>query len=121
MRRNRTRKSRLTKKWFVALFLRQKESHKQRQRFFKEISVNKIKICGETKMSTLGKTWSLKKCKRGHILENNRMTNGNKKQCRLCKNMRNALQREREYFREQKTPEKILSIDEFAKIYFKTN
>lgn len=68
---------------------------------------------------TLGKTWKREKCNRGHLLKHNRMTNGKKEQCRICKNMRNALQREREYFREQGTPEKIVSISEFAKEYFK--
>lgn len=68
---------------------------------------------------SLGKTWQRSHCNRGHSLEHNRTSNGSKSGCRLCKNMRNALQREREYFREQGTPELILPINEFAKVYFK--
>ena len=68
---------------------------------------------------TLGKTWTRQRCNRGHKLEHNRTSNGGKSCCLLCKNMRNALQSEREYFKEQGTPEKILPLEVFAKAYFK--
>ena len=45
-------------------------------------------------MSTLGKTWKREKCNRGHDLEHN--STGKKRECRICKSMRNQKYRARQ-------------------------
>ena len=68
------------------------------------------------------------KCKRGHVLENNRYVvetihkkTGVESGCRLCKNMRNKLQSIRTELNAVGKPDQIPTLNEFAKDYFKNH